>query len=285
MTILNIVDLSHYNTPINLKGVPFAWFKATQGLSYVDPQYASLVHQARSLGIPYGAYHFLDRNSPGPQAAHAFSIVGVHAPLFVDVERGNSSLIGPSLRETIDFVHAYRALGGICHLAYLPREYWRDVLNSPDLRALSTMEVHLTNAWYTAYSDSGPGWSAYGGVIPRCWQYTDHYLLAGKGVDANAYRGPLAEFLTMITGGRTVATDINLGQVIPRAGTPDKPSRTMEEVLGDAWHALWRGEGPFAGGVLGRLDAIDAKLAALVPAPAATAPLVDDGVPETPADA
>jgi lysozyme len=202
MSVIDIPDLSHYNVGTPLDGVPFAWFKATEGTSFLDPTYTDYTRRAEVAGIPYGAYHFLTVANALGQARMAFFTVGPHVPLFVDVERGSFGASRPNLAQVMAFINAYRALGGMCHLAYLPREYWRDVLNSPDLRPLSTMDVHLTNAQYTRYSDTGPGWEAYGGVIPQCWQYTSRGVLNGRSVDLNAYRGTLNQFIAMVTGGR-----------------------------------------------------------------------------------
>lgn len=198
-------DVSHYNDPLNLSGVPFVWAKATEGTTFTDPAYHSFVVQAQTRRIPYGAYHFLRAADPMGQARHALAVVGEGVPLFVDVERATGDPARPTVSTVTSFVTEYRRVGGTCHMVYLPVEYWRDVLGSPDLRPLSKAGVFFINAWYTTYSNNGPGWGTYGGIQPAQWQYTSGHMLNGKAVDWNAYRGTLDEYLTMINGGSVMA--------------------------------------------------------------------------------
>jgi len=51
---------------------------------------------------------------------------------------------------------------------------------------------------YTTYSDTGPGWAAYGGVSPIQWQFTDN--LNGTGADGNAYKGTADQWWAMMSG-------------------------------------------------------------------------------------
>ena len=57
------IDVSHCQGVINWtnvagSGVTFAWCKATEGLTYVDPTFVSNVMQAKAVNIPIGLYHF-----------------------------------------------------------------------------------------------------------------------------------------------------------------------------------------------------------------------------------
>ncbi len=58
--------------------------------------------------------------------------------------------------------------------------------------------VGLVSSNYTTYSDTGPGWTAYGGVTPIQWQFTNN--LNGSGADGNAYRGTADQWWAMMTG-------------------------------------------------------------------------------------
>ena len=57
-------------------GVKFAWVKATEGRSYVDPYFSRNMLNARTVGIPVGAYHYArpDNNTPEQEADHFLSI-------------------------------------------------------------------------------------------------------------------------------------------------------------------------------------------------------------------
>src|SRR5512138_1476918 len=180
---LHYPDVSHYQAGLHLDGAPFVMIKATEGTSFVDAEYRAFVAQARSLGIPYGAYHFLHQGRAGEQAAHAYSVVGPGVPLMVDVERSITGHVRATVGDALAFVAAYRHRGGIVHLVYLPRWYWAQDLRTPDLRALSTQDLHLVASRYTSYADTGPGWEPYGGVTPTVWQYTDARPFNGHRVD------------------------------------------------------------------------------------------------------
>lgn len=202
---LRYPDISHYQSGANLTGAPVVCAKATEATGYVDPSYDGFKAQCASKGIAFFAYHFLHGSSPGAQAAHAYARVGPHVPLMIDVEwvAGNN----PRLSTVVDFTNAYRARGGIVHLAYVPHAYWAGPMGTPDLSVLTRMGVNIVNANYSAgYSDSGAGWTPYGHAEPRVWQYTDKHNLNGTPMDFNAYRGTLQQFLAMIGHGGTPAS-------------------------------------------------------------------------------
>jgi lysozyme len=113
-------------------------------------------------------------------------------PLMLDAEPTGSSR--PSVGDCTGFIDAYRRLGGIVNLVYLPRWYWQQ-LGSPGLGGLASRKCGLVSSAYTAYSDAanGTGWMPYGGITPSIWQYTDKHSFNGQPVDFNAYRGSLAQ--------------------------------------------------------------------------------------------
>ena len=76
--MLNGFDLSNWDrTTPSLAGLSFLWAKATEGLSYVDPTYATHTAAARAAGIVHGAYHFGHTGvDPAAQARYLVA----HAP-------------------------------------------------------------------------------------------------------------------------------------------------------------------------------------------------------------
>ncbi|MHB8260220.1 MAG: GH25 family lysozyme [Bacteroidia bacterium] len=57
------IDVSHYQSPINWTqvaggGVTYAWAKATEGTTYVDPDYTTNATSGVAAGVYMGAYHF-----------------------------------------------------------------------------------------------------------------------------------------------------------------------------------------------------------------------------------
>ncbi len=170
--------------------------KATQGTAYVNPDYSPAKARAASAGAFFCAYHFLEHgNGPG-QAQHAFAVTGKGIPLMVDFEPSTTK---PSVADAEAFTDEYRKLGGTVHLLYFPHWYWQE-LGSPSLAGFASRTMHLVSSNYTAYSDAGPGWTAYGGMTPAVWQYTSSATFNGHApVDMNAYKGSIAQFRALVT--------------------------------------------------------------------------------------
>jgi hypothetical protein len=195
-------DVSSGQAGVSFSGVPIAMVKATEGTGYTNPDYGPAKLRAQGAGAFFCAYHFLQAGNGAGQADHAFSVVG-STPLMLDMEtetlHGVSS--HPSVADAAAFVSQYRSHGGVINLLYLPRWYWAS-LGSPSLAPLIELGLLLVSSNYTSYSDSGPGWNAYGGMVPVVWQYSDNATLNGVNpVDFNAYRGTLAEFQSQVTTG------------------------------------------------------------------------------------
>ena len=207
-------DISSYQAGIDLKGALAVAVKGTEGTSYLNPDYARAKSDAAANGTFFFAYHFLRQGPAAAQAAWSHSQVG-KTPLMLDVEVTGTST--PTLADATAFVDAYRKLGGIVYLVYLPRWYWQANLGSPSLAPLSTRGLLLVSSSYTSYTDadSGIGWQPYGGMTPIVWQYTDALVFNGIPVDFNAFRGSkyagkqdaasiaaaLAEFRSLVSTG------------------------------------------------------------------------------------
>lgn len=71
------IDVSRYQLDINWEGlvdddVTFAYIKATEGRTYVDPKYAENREGADAAGIYAGAYHFVSYDVSGEAQAENF---------------------------------------------------------------------------------------------------------------------------------------------------------------------------------------------------------------------
>lgn len=191
-------DISSYEAGISLAGMPAVVVKATEGTTYTNPDYARVAADAIARGIPWAAYHFLHHNSdPAAQARHFHSVAG-NAPCMLDIETAGDGTRA-TLSDALTFSSALNSLGGAVRLAYFPHWYWQ-ALGSPDLTPLTRAGIGLVSSNYTSYSNTGAGWSAYGGVTPTVWQYTDAHQLNGYTVDCNAFRGTVDQFRALLTG-------------------------------------------------------------------------------------
>lgn len=190
-------DVSHYQRNFVPRGPTIA--KATQGLAMVDPTYFRYRDQTVIGGWPFAGYHYLTTDDTGGQALHALNVVGRQTPLMVDVEDGSGSLA-----HLLAFIAAYRKLGGLLTLVYVPRWYWAGTWGSPSLAPLAATGVKLISSAYprSGYADNGIGWQPYGGMHPAIWQYTS------TPIDTNAFRGTEAELRALFTGTHTPTGDV-----------------------------------------------------------------------------
>jgi len=196
-------DVSHFQGAYVPTGPTCA--KATEGTTFVDPEYAGIKRRTLAGGWPFLAYHWLHGNNVLSQVDFVINTIGRGQPLMLDVERGG---FNPTLANVYQFADAFRRAGSRVTLAYIPRWYWQE-WGSPSLTGLTDRGIGLVSSYYTTYSDTGPGWDPYGGVYPVIWQFTDTPL------DTNAFRGTQDELAhlwrngTNMSNGNWSAADID----------------------------------------------------------------------------
>jgi peptidoglycan hydrolase-like protein with peptidoglycan-binding domain len=203
-------DVSSYQTGISFAGCVIAMVKATENNDYTNPDYEAAQKRAADAGAYLCAYHFLHAGNGAGQASYAFGVVGSDVPLMIDCEpayNANGTIASaPQISDVVAFTNQYRALGGKVYLLYLPNWYWSGDLNQASLASVIELGMLLVSSDYTGYSDTGPGWNAYGGMTPVVWQYTSTATLNGVvNVDMNAYQGTLASFQAQVTTGAMAA--------------------------------------------------------------------------------
>jgi hypothetical protein len=190
-------DVSNHNPDVTIQpGTAAVCAKASEGTTYHDPLYSRFQSEAAGVGAFFFAYHWLHRANIDAQAAFCHDIVG-STPVMIDCELGNDV---PTVDDCLAFSNALRSRGGVCTLVYLPHWYWQDHLGSPSLVPLANAGLSLVSSNYTTYSDTGPGWTPYGGVTPAIWQYTSSFSYGGGSVDHDAYRGTIAQLVALVSG-------------------------------------------------------------------------------------
>jgi GH25 family lysozyme M1 (1,4-beta-N-acetylmuramidase) len=194
-------DIYSGQAGMSFKGTLIAVVKATQGTGYTNPDYVKAKARAAANGTYFCAYHFLTQGNGSAQADHAFSVVGAGTSLMLDWESTPGS--NPGVADAQAFVTRYKALGGTVVLNYLPHWYWQQI-GSPSLKWFANQGMVLVASNYQGYTDNGPGWTGYGGMVVAAWQYSATATFNGfHPVDFNAYKGTVAEF-TALTKGATM---------------------------------------------------------------------------------
>lgn len=194
-----IADIASYQHGLNMAdlrpdcvGVEI---KCTEGASYVNPDYAGWLAQAKAAGLITVAYHYVNGDEPAAQAARLAAHIGDKSlPVMLDAEARSGNL--PHVMDVSD---AMESVGLRPRLLYLPQFYWKQI-GSPDLRApLASRGLLLVSAHYPSTAsgspkglypgDESPAWDGYGGAAVTMLQFTDAAVEGGQKVDMNAYRG------------------------------------------------------------------------------------------------
>ncbi|HEY5959974.1 MAG TPA: glycoside hydrolase family 25 protein, partial [Polyangiaceae bacterium] len=212
-------DISSHQSGMPTANLPALLAKATQGTWYTNPDYVPAKGRAAATGTVFGAYHFLEVGNGAAQADYCFSKVG-KTPLMLDFEEYTSGgvLRQPKVADAVAFIDRYRALGGVTNLLYLPKWYWQKI-GSPSLQPLIDRGMKLVSSVYTTYSDTGPGWSAYGGMTPVVWQYTSSATVNGfSPVDMNACKLTLDQFKQVIGAAPMATADVLIAQALRDLG-------------------------------------------------------------------
>jgi peptidoglycan hydrolase-like protein with peptidoglycan-binding domain len=254
-------DVSDYQAGISFSGCVIAVAKATEGIGYTNPDYASAKVRAANAGAFFCAYHFLHSGNGAGQASYAHGVVGNDVPLMIDFEptyNANGTIASaPQLSDAVAFINEYRSLGGKTYLLYLPHWYWQGNLAQAPLTPVIDLGMLLVSSDYTTYSDTGPGWAPYGGMTPIIWQYTSTATLNGvNNVDFNAYQGTLADFEAQVTTG--AATGGPVGEPTLTEGDTGSSVQKLQTRL-NVWGANLTVDGNFGPATLAAVKAFQGQ--------------------------
>src|SRR5262245_25778744 len=164
------LDISHHQdlgldlAQCRREGIEFVFIKATEGSSFIDPDFGANLAEARAAGLLVAAYHYVRSNATAAaQVANVQRAVPKDVPVIPDVE-ANSGGIGL----VRDVVVRLRLAGYSVPLSYIPRWYWQQI-GSPGLAGLPPL-------WSSRYPDNVVGsiadewadvpatyWNGYGG--------------------------------------------------------------------------------------------------------------------------
>jgi len=192
-----VIDISHHNTVLSWDDVVAAGIvgvihKATEGLTYQDPQYLPRCAPAMRAGLVWGAYHFAHGGeSIQGQVDNFLSVVGVDAETAYCLD-WESNPSGPTMTaaEAREFIELLEARIGEGRCIIYSGNTCKEALGSAD------------NAFFGARRL----WLAQYGTSPTCqaswddwwlWQYSDGNVGPGPqgcpgvdgDVDTNSYAG------------------------------------------------------------------------------------------------
>lgn len=215
-------------------GAAFAFVKATEGATYVNPYFRRDFDGLATNHMARGAYHFAQpkAGTAAAQARHFVAAAGtLHAPgdlpavLDLEVTGG----LGP--RKLIAWTHTYlrtvEQLTGRTPILYTYPVFWSSAM-------ANTHEFTRYPLWIATY---GPrphivgGWPDY-----TFWQYTNHANVAGMPgpVDMSVFRGSMAQL-------RALANDAapTGGTSGPQPAAPGTPTQLVLNAARGKINATW----------------------------------------------
>lgn len=170
---IKIIDVSHHQGNIDFarvrnSGVSGVILKATEGVSYTDPNFSVYAQAATAAGLPIGAYHFL-RSTPVEQQASDFLAAikpyKLALPVACDVE--HNELLAMGKDKLTGFVLAFCApvqAAGYKVMVYASKS-WLD--NNLDIARLRAAGLDIWLAWYSNATPDNTDRSA----LCDMWQY------------------------------------------------------------------------------------------------------------------
>ncbi|RKM54347.1 glycoside hydrolase family 25 [Butyrivibrio sp. X503] len=195
------VDVSSYQGVIDWnelsgRNIDFAYIKATEGSSHVDPYFNDNWNNAKETELCIGAYHFFSFESSGEdQAQHIIDTVSKDTkmlPLVIDVEYYG----GFKTVDDIDVSKVKKELRALIDL--LEKEYGTKpviYVSSDTYETIIQDDFKDCGLWYRSVYMKVPK-----DVDWTFWQYSNRHVLRGyKGkeryIDMNIFNGTKEEFL------------------------------------------------------------------------------------------
>lgn len=174
--INSVIDLSHHNTSVEFSNLKQASIlavihKATQGVSYVDPNFHDRATEASNCNMPFGAYHFGTAGNPEQQAEHFVDVAGKTRLLVLDFEDNtDKEKDSMSLQDAEAFVHRVYELTGRYPGLYSGHNL-KEALQAAKITKPEQTELSKCWLWISQYAAKP--------TIPSIWadwtlwQYTD----------------------------------------------------------------------------------------------------------------
>ncbi len=194
------VDVSHYQGDIDwetlsAQNIDFAFIKATEGSSLIDPCFMKNWSAAAKTKIRIGAYHFFSFESSGEQQAALFSdtveSVDEMLPPVIDVEyygrfKTKADVNLPEIKNKLRLiVDILTEEYGVKPILYCDEKTYADIIKD---------DFSDCDLWYRSVYTSVPS-----GIEWTFWQYSSRHVLKGYSgkelyIDMNVFAGTKEDF-------------------------------------------------------------------------------------------
>lgn len=196
------VDISSYQGDIewqilSSQNIDFAFIKATEGSSFVDPYFTYNYSEAQKCSISIGAYHFFSYDSKGLSQAKNFidtvkPFEGMLPPV-IDLEFYGDKEENPKSRDEVrselnDMLFALEEYYGMKPIIYATEKSYNFYLSGE----YEEYDIWIRNVISTPNLSDDREWSF--------WQFTNREKLDGykgeeKYIDVNVFNGSKEDFL------------------------------------------------------------------------------------------
>jgi GH25 family lysozyme M1 (1,4-beta-N-acetylmuramidase) len=195
-----ILDIYHDDlTPLSVaqdQGIVAVIHKASEGATWQDPAYANRRHEARGLGMLWGAYHFSSGKPAKDQAKNFLDAIQWGAdPTFdsqtllcLDFENSHSGA-NMTFKQACDFVQAvHDATEGVW-----PMVYGSNLVRDADTPANAGSVLANCPLWYANYNSTPQQVPSNVWTKMTLWQYTDSFKIGKEKLDRNKFNGTDAQ--------------------------------------------------------------------------------------------
>jgi lysozyme len=206
MTVLGI-DVSHHQGSVGWRGVAgsgaaFAFVQATDGATFVDPEFSSSWPAMKRAGLLRGAYHFFQPTADlAAQQALFLQTVQLEPgdlPPVLDIEVAHGASAGALLAGMKQWLEAVEQATGRTPIIYTSPGFWKQQLgDSPDFARYPL--------WIANYGVDQPdvpaAWSTW-----TFWQFSEKGTMEGVGgpVDLDTFHGSLDDLRAFASGGAAI---------------------------------------------------------------------------------
>jgi lysozyme len=198
------IDVSAYQNPVNWatvanSGIYYAFAKATEGETFVDPSFATNWATMRSAGIIRGAYHFFRPGKDPRTQANNFlkaltpTLDGSDLPPVLDLEVLDNLTPGVVLDRANQWLKIIESATGRKPIIYTFPVFWEERLGNP---------TQLANypLWVANFGTQDP-------YVPSAWkdwafhQFSESGTVAGiaSNVDLNQFNGNHDDLQKLLT--------------------------------------------------------------------------------------
>ena len=187
-------------TAVQQAGKVFVFIKATDGITWTDPDFATNWSGARAAGLLRGAYHFYETDDdPTAQAQNFLSAVQLQPgdlPPVVDIEKLDSgSTASQTVQDLQTWLDVVQQATGRVPIIYTSPTFWN---------SLGTSAFGRYPLWVAEYGVQTPklpaGWTSW-----TFWQSSESGTVSGisGSVDLNVFQGTLADLAALTCGSKT----------------------------------------------------------------------------------